>query len=134
MTEDGLMVLANGAVMDRDAVVGALGQAPPWRTYEISDVRLVGTGKDGAALVYIGTAYRDATEPAFVGAMSSVYIWAQDAWRLALYQQTQRPLTSRVGRRPSGRAPRHCRPGTSPRAEQRSDRCGRAAPVPGPRP
>ncbi len=76
MTEDGLMVLANGAVMDRDAVVGALGQAPPWRTYEISDVRLVGTGKDGAALVYIGTAYRDATEPAFVGAMSSVYIWA----------------------------------------------------------
>jgi len=91
MTEDGLMVLANGAVMDRDAGVGALGQAPPWRTYEISDVRLVGTGKDGAALVYIGTAYRDATEPAFVGAMSSVYIWAQDAWRLALYQQTQLP-------------------------------------------
>ncbi|MBA3294373.1 MAG: nuclear transport factor 2 family protein, partial [Geodermatophilaceae bacterium] len=40
MTEDGLMVLANGAVMDRDAVVEALGQAPPWRTYEISDVRL----------------------------------------------------------------------------------------------
>ena len=73
--------------MDR----GVLGQAPPWRTYEISDVRLVGTGKDGAALVYVGTAYRDATEPAFVGAMSSVYIWAQDAWRLALYQQTQLP-------------------------------------------
>jgi len=34
---------------------------------------------------------RDATEPAFVGAMSSVYIWAQDAWRLALYQQTELP-------------------------------------------
>ena len=28
MTDDALMVLANGAVMDRDAVTAALGQAP----------------------------------------------------------------------------------------------------------
>ncbi|MGI8651265.1 MAG: nuclear transport factor 2 family protein [Geodermatophilaceae bacterium] len=91
MTDDAVMVLANGAVMDRAAVVAALGQAPPWRAYEISEVRLVGTGKDGAALVYVGTAYGDGPEPAFVGMMTSVYLWATDAWRLALYQQTPIP-------------------------------------------
>lgn len=40
MTEDAVMVLANGEIMDRQTVVQALGQAPPWRTYGISDVRL----------------------------------------------------------------------------------------------
>lgn len=91
MADDGVMVLANGAVMDRDAVVDALGQAPPWRTYEVSDVRLVTTGADGAAIVYVGTAYGEEPEPAFVGAMSSVYVWVKDNWRLALYQQTPIP-------------------------------------------
>ncbi|MDT5093693.1 MAG: hypothetical protein QOH60_3056 [Mycobacterium sp.] len=28
MTDDGLVVLANGSIMDREAVVNALGQAP----------------------------------------------------------------------------------------------------------
>jgi len=91
MTDDAVMVLANGAVMDRDAVVEALGQAPPWRTYDIGDVRLVRTGSDGATLVYVGTAYREEEEPAFVGVMSSVYLREGDNLRLALYQQTQLP-------------------------------------------
>lgn len=39
MTADAVMVLANGAVMDRASVVESLEQAPPWRTYEIGDVR-----------------------------------------------------------------------------------------------
>jgi hypothetical protein len=94
MTEDAVMVLANGEVMDRDAVVAALGQAPAWRTYEISDVRLVRTGADSAALVYRGTAYRDADEPAFIGLMSSVYVLRNAEWRLALYQQTVVPAES----------------------------------------
>jgi hypothetical protein len=91
MTKDAVMVLANGAVMDTSAVVEALGQAPPWRTYEISDVRLVRTGTDSSALVYTGTAYREAAEPAFVGMMSSVYVRDGEDWRLALYQQTELP-------------------------------------------
>jgi len=36
MTDDALTVLANGAAMDRDAVTAALGQAPPWRSFELS--------------------------------------------------------------------------------------------------
>ena len=91
MTEDAVMVLANGEVMDRDTVVAALGEAPPWRTYDITDDRLVQTGPGSAALVYRGTAYRESDEPAFIGLMSSVYVQRNDGWRLALYQQTVIP-------------------------------------------
>lgn len=94
MTEDAVMVLANGAVMDRDAVVDALGQAPPWRTYDISDVRVVDTGPDSATLVYVGAAYREGDQPAFVGVMSSVYVRRDSRWRLAVFQQTQMPVDS----------------------------------------
>jgi uncharacterized protein (TIGR02246 family) len=88
MTDDGIMVLANGAVMDRDAVVASLEHAPPWESYDIEDVRLVDAGADAAAIVYVGTGYRDGDQPAFVGIMSSVYVRQDGRWRLALYQQT----------------------------------------------
>ena len=91
MTDDGLMVLANGAVMTRDQVVAALGQSPPWASYEMADVRVVPLGEDVAALVYVGTGHRDADDPPFVGAMSSVYVRRDGTWRLALYQQTPMP-------------------------------------------
>ena len=80
--------------MDRATVVAALGQAPPWRKYNISDVRFVDTGADSVALVYVGSAYREADAPAFVGLMSSVYVRRDGVWRLALYQQTPRPADS----------------------------------------
>jgi hypothetical protein len=91
MLPDAVMVLANGMVMDRETVVSALSESPPWRRYEIADVRLVSADPDNAALVYTGTGYREGAEPAFVGAMSSVYHRTGDGWKLALYQQTQRP-------------------------------------------
>lgn len=91
MTSDAVMVLANGAVMDRDTVVSALAEAPPWRRYAISDERVISIGADAAALVYTGTAYRDPDEPAFVGAMSSVYVRTDGGWRMTLYQQTPTP-------------------------------------------
>jgi len=87
MTSDGMMVLANGAAMTRDEVVTALRAAPPWGGYEMTDVRLVTTGRDSAAIVYRGTALRDG-EKAFVGRMTSVYVEVNGAWRLALYTQT----------------------------------------------
>jgi hypothetical protein len=90
MTADGLMVLANGQIMTRDDVVGALGQAPPWAAYEMSDVRVVPMGDEVAALVYVGTAHRQEGD-VFKGAMASVYVRAEGGWQLALYQQT--PIT-----------------------------------------
>lgn len=87
MTSDGLMVLANGAAMTRDQVVTALREAPPWGSYQMSDVRLVTTGRDSAAIVYRGEAVREG-EAAFVGLMTSVYVEVNGSWRLALYTQT----------------------------------------------
>jgi hypothetical protein len=91
MLSDAVMVLANGMVMDRDTVVAALSESPPWRTYEITDVRLITADTDNAVLVYTGTGYREGDDPAFVGAMSSVYHRTDGGWKLALYQQTRRP-------------------------------------------
>jgi hypothetical protein len=91
MTADGVMVLAHGQVFDRETVVASLNDAPPWRTYEISDERLIQIGDRDAILVYTGRAYRDGEEPAFVALMSSVYTREGDAWKLALYQQTPVP-------------------------------------------
>jgi hypothetical protein len=91
MTPEAVMVLANGMVMDRDTVVASLSQSPPWRTYELADSRLIRPSADTAILVYIGTGYREGAEPAFVGAMSSVYTRTDAGWKLALYQQTRVP-------------------------------------------
>ena len=83
MTGDSVMVLANGTVMTRDDVVAALGQAPPWGSYEMADVRVVPLGQDAAALVYVGTGHREGDEPSFVGVMSSVYVRRAGGWKLA---------------------------------------------------
>lgn len=91
MTRDGVMILAHGHVFDRQAVIDSLDDAPPWRSYEIVDERLVALGDDHAALVYLSRAYREPGEPAFVALMASVYTRQHGTWRLALYQQTPVP-------------------------------------------
>lgn|SRR5690606_17871246 len=93
MTADGVMVLAHGFALDRDAVVASLSDAPRWERYEISDERLVVLDEDSAVLVYTGRAARgDDAEP-FHALMSSVYTRRDGRWRLALYQQTAVPST-----------------------------------------
>jgi len=92
MTNDGLMVLANGAVMTRNEVVDALAESPPWASYEIDEMRVVPVGDDATALVYVGTGHREAASPPFVGVMTSVYVRRDGDWKLALYQQTPKQL------------------------------------------
>jgi hypothetical protein len=87
MTDDGVMVLANGQVMDRDQIVDALGSSPSWSSYEIAAPRTVVIGRDSRALVYTGTGHRQGADD-FVGIMTSVYVREGDTWKLALYQQT----------------------------------------------
>ncbi|WFE25211.1 nuclear transport factor 2 family protein [Solwaraspora sp. WMMD791] len=94
MTSDGVMVLAHGQVFDRQAVTESLNEAPPWRTYDITDERLIALNGDQAILLYTGRAYREEGEPAFVALMSSVYTRQEGVWRLALYQQTPIPPQS----------------------------------------
>lgn len=88
MSADALMVLANGATMNRSEVRAALAQAPPWLRYEIADTRVIDIDPGTAALVYTGRAWREGSDEPFVGAMSSVYHRTQTGWQLALYQQT----------------------------------------------
>ncbi len=88
MTEDAVMVLANGMVMDRATVTSALGESPPWARYDIADARVIEISADTAALVYRGKGWRDGDAEPFVGAMSSVYHRTGDGWKLALYQQS----------------------------------------------
>jgi hypothetical protein len=88
MTPDGLMVLANGAVMTRLEVIEALAEAPPWDRFSIDDPTTIDLGGEATALVYTGTARRDDVE--FVGVMTSVYVRPRGEWKLALYQQTTR--------------------------------------------
>lgn len=89
MTDDALMVLANGMVMDRSMVVQALAEAPAWADYEIDDPRMITVGNEAYALVYTGTGRRDGDED-FVGIMTSVYVRQDGGWKLAFYQQTPR--------------------------------------------
>jgi hypothetical protein len=91
MTEDGVMVLANGGVADRAAVVESLRGAPVWQRFEIDSARVVTAGNDAAALVYTGRAWREESAPPFVGAMTSTYVRTDGGWRLALYTQTPIP-------------------------------------------
>ena len=88
MTDDAVMVMANGAVMHRSDVVTALRDAPAWAKFELGDAEVVPVGDRAAAVVYRATAYRSADEPPFECVMSSVYVADGDDWRLALYQQT----------------------------------------------
>jgi hypothetical protein len=90
MTEDALMVLAHGQVLDRTAVADSLREAPPWDGYRIDDARLVTTGDGSAALVYRATAGRAGSEP-FTALMTSSYVRLRERWRLALYTQTPVP-------------------------------------------
>jgi hypothetical protein len=87
MTEEAVMVLANGATLGRADVVAALADAPPWDRYEVEEARVVPVGPDAAGLVYRGTGHRRAG-PDFVGLMTSVYSRVDGEWRLVLYTQT----------------------------------------------
>ena len=87
MTDDGLMVLVNGMVMDRDAVVASLDGAPTWDRCAMSEHRVVPIGADAAVLVYRAVASRG-DEPPFEALMTSTYVLVDGEPRLALHQQT----------------------------------------------
>lgn len=88
MTEDSVMVLVNGMVLDQDTVASTLDQAPPWSEFRLGEARLVQTGADAAALVYTATASRAGDMEPFTALMSSHYRLLDGRIRMTLYQQT----------------------------------------------
>lgn len=91
MTPEAVMVLAHGFVLDRDAVIASLDDAPPWREYAISDERVVTVDETTAVLVYTARASRDDGRPPFRALMSTLYTRVDGEWRIGLYQQTPVP-------------------------------------------
>ncbi len=90
MTDDAVMVLPHGLLLDRRAVIASLSDAPAWDNYEIANERIIELDDDNAVLVYTGEATRG-EEPPFSALMSSVYTRQKGELKLALYQQTPIP-------------------------------------------
>lgn len=90
MTDAGVMVLADGSVLQRDGVAASLQHAPVWSSYTIVEPRELELSDDTAALRYTGVGRRDG-EDDFVARMTSVYVRDGADWRLAIYQQTPAP-------------------------------------------
>ncbi len=90
MSEDGVMILAHGQALDREAVVASLEHAPAWDSYSIDNSTVTTLGSDQAILRYTGTGRRSG-DPDFVALMASVYVRIDGVWRLAHYQQTPVP-------------------------------------------
>jgi hypothetical protein len=88
MTDDAVMILVNGMVLDRDTIAATLNDSPPWDAYELTDERRVPVSDDVAALVYRASASRRGEAEPFVALMTSVYRLLDGEPRLALYQQT----------------------------------------------
>lgn len=88
MTEDAVMVLVNGMVLDRSSVAATLNEAPAWSSYSIEEPRRIAVGETAAALVYRASASRPSESAPFVALMSSVYTLAHGQVRMTLYQQT----------------------------------------------
>lgn len=87
MIDDAVMIIATGDVLDHDATIASLRDAPPWSAYRIDEPRVIMADERTAVLVYIARAHRGQGEP-FVARMASTYTRRDGAWRLVAYQQT----------------------------------------------
>jgi uncharacterized protein (TIGR02246 family) len=85
MAEEGLMIFP-GTVMDRRDALRAIAEAPPWSTFELSELRVASTA-DTAVVTYEASAQR-VGEPPYHATMSSVYVRRDGKWRLVLHQQS----------------------------------------------
>lgn len=87
-TDEGLMVLpfASG-VFDKETSIASVDAASPWERFSIEEPRVIELGEGVAALVYRAEGIRSGSAP-YRALISSVYVFRDGAWRLALHQQT----------------------------------------------
>nr|VDG63005.1 Uncharacterised protein [Streptococcus thermophilus] len=86
MTDDAVMVLVNGMVMDQPTIAASMNDAPPWDSYEITDPQLITLNDGAATLLYRATARRGSDN--FEALMTSTYVLLDGQVRMKLYQQT----------------------------------------------
>ncbi len=82
-----LMLLPGGMILeDREAIIESMGGAP-WTSFELADERVLRLGEGLAVVAYRATAQRGDAEP-YSALFNSTYVREDDAWRLAVHQQT----------------------------------------------
>ena len=86
LADEAMMALPFG-VMERDACIEAIAAAPPWATYELSDVSVVVLSDESAMVVYTATAQREG-QPQYRAVMSTTYVLREGEWLIAFHQQT----------------------------------------------
>ena len=88
LTDDGLLVLPDGSVLDKwEAAVSALNGEETWTSYRIEDERMVLLSAGCAALTYTATA-QILEEPEYRAVITSVFVRRGDDWLIALRQET----------------------------------------------
>jgi hypothetical protein len=87
LTENALMVLPGGMVLDKNTSISALDGPTTWDWFRIEDERIVEFGQDAAALTYKVTAKRP-NEDERSSLITSVYVRRDGDWLMALHQQT----------------------------------------------
>lgn len=86
LAENALMAFGFG-VLDRQAAIEAMAQAPPWGAFEIIDPQVVKLTDDSGIVVYRADAQRPGQER-YSAVISSTYACRAGRWLLAFHQQT----------------------------------------------
>lgn len=86
LTANAIMAFSFG-VLTREATIEAMESAPPWESFEMTDVRVVELGPDSGIVVYSVRAQRPGEEP-YSAVISSTFVRDGDGWKLAFHQQT----------------------------------------------
>jgi hypothetical protein len=86
LTADAVMVFPFGTLA-RDAVIEAIGVAPPWATFRITEPRAIALGTGAALLTYRVAARREGQLP-YTGLLTTAFVWEGGEWRTAFHQQT----------------------------------------------
>ena len=93
LADEAMMVLPFG-ILDRDACVEAIAAAPPWLSFDLSDMRVVVLSDDSAMVVYKARAQREGL-PEYRAVMNTTYVRRDGEWLIAFHQQT--PLVAADG-------------------------------------
>jgi len=74
-------------ILGERALLEAVETAAPWEEFRFQDLRTIVLGEDARALVYKARGTRPGA-PAYEAIVSSVYVRADNEWKLVLHQQT----------------------------------------------
>ena len=86
LADEVLMLLPGPMVIDDRAEVVASMNGPSWKSFALSDERVVPLGPDAAIVAY--RAHAERGDMVYDALLNSTYVRQDGAWRLVLHQQT----------------------------------------------